>query len=188
MRDKVFSVLHEDIQKLPKSWSKGWSEPTQVRYIHALSVVLYTIVYQRDWIENKVYSSDDFKPVFDATARVQNVVSLLMRDRIFDDEKMYKVFISYHKYIQKIDEMNNQWERMFEEEGIKKMRFFTPMFLTKLSSMEKSMIAKCGEEEGVKEGVQVEKEEEKVKEEEGEEEAGDKKGDISCIDINIYTY
>jgi hypothetical protein len=62
------------------------------------------------------------------------------------------------------------------------------MFLTKLSSMEKSLIAKCGEEEGVKEGVQVEKEEEKVKEEEGEEEAGDKKGDISCIDINIYTY
>jgi hypothetical protein len=116
-------------------------------------------------------------------------MSLFMRDRTFDDEKMYKVFISYHKYIQKIDEMNNQWESMFEEEGIKKMRFFTPLFLTKLSSMEKSLIAKHGEkaEEGekIEEGVKTDG---KVEEEEGEEEAGEKKGNLSCIDMNRYVY
>ncbi len=111
MRDKVFSVLHEDIQKLPKSWSKGWSESTQVRYIHALAVVLHTIVCQKDWIETKIHSSDDFNSICDTIVRVQNVVSLLIRDKIFDDEKMYKVFITYHKYIKAIDFLRERVSR-----------------------------------------------------------------------------
>jgi hypothetical protein len=137
MRSKVFTLLYEDIEKLHKSWSKGWTKSTQLKYFHALAVILHTIVNQKYWIKNKVYSSHDLNCVFDATARVQNVISVLMRDGIFTDEKI--------KYIQEINEMNNRLVHMFEREGIKKTRFFTSIFLTKLSSMEKSLIVKYGD-------------------------------------------
>jgi hypothetical protein len=124
MRDKIFAIRFDDIQKLPKFTSKERSKNTQVKWIHALAVVLHTIVEQEDWIENKVYSFEDFERVFEATARVQNVMSMLMKDEIFDDRQMYKVFICYYKYIKEMDEMNDRWMNMFEREEIKKKRFF----------------------------------------------------------------
>jgi hypothetical protein len=142
MRDKVLKVLSDDIRKLPKCSSKERSTKSQVKYIHALAVVLYTIVKQRVWIENKVYSSQDFVSLFDATARVQNVMTLLMKDETFNYSKMYKAFISYHELIRVIDEMNNQWFEMFEMEGNKKKRFFSSNFLDKMSSLEQSLILK----------------------------------------------
>lgn len=145
MRDKVLSVLSDDIQKLPKCSSKERSTRSQVKYIHALAVVLYTIVNQRVWIETKVYSSQDFDHLFDATARVQNVMSMLMKDETFDDINFYKAFISYNELIRIIDQMNNRWVEMFETEGNKKKRFFSSSFLTKISSMEQSLILKFGE-------------------------------------------
>jgi hypothetical protein len=106
-------------------------------------VVLFTIVRQEMWIENKVYFSQDFDAFFDATARVQNVMTLLMKDQVFDDKDMYKLFI-YHGLIKKIDEMSNQWVEMFEEEDFKKTRFFTQIFLTKLLSSKRVFTEKYG--------------------------------------------
>jgi hypothetical protein len=184
MRLKVFSVLLDDIQKLHKGWSKERSKKSQVRYVHALAVVLCTIVNQQYWIGWKVYSSDDFDEFFDATARIQNVMNLLVKDEIFDDANMYKVFTSYNSKIQEIDRMNNRWVEMFETENIKKKRFFTSSFLSKMSAMENSFILKYGEQrvettEG-DEGIEKNGDGEEKKSE-GEESNVDKSVEISCL-------
>jgi hypothetical protein len=160
IRDKIFSVLHDDIQKLPKSPFKERSKASQVKYIHALAVVLHTIADQVHWIRCKVYGPEDFDELFDASARVQNVMTMLMRDEIFNDAIMYKMFISYRRCILRIDVFNDEWMSIFDSENIKKKRFFTPNFLSKLSAMEKSLVVKYGEwKMGSNDGKEVDQEE-----------------------------
>jgi hypothetical protein len=107
-----------------------------------------------------VYGPEDFDELFDASARVQNVMTMLMRDEIFNDAIMYKMFISYRRCILRIDVFNDEWMSIFDSENIKKKRFFTPNFLAKLSVMEKSLIAKYGEwKMGSNDGKEVDQEE-----------------------------
>lgn len=160
MRDKIFSVLRDDIQKLPKSPFKERSKASQVKHVHALAVVLHTIADQVHWIRCKVYGPEDFDGLFDASARVQNVMTMLMRDEIFNDVIMYKMFISYRRCVRRIDVFNDECISVFDSENIKKKRFFTPNFLTKLSMMEKLLIAKYGEwKKGSNDGEEVDQEE-----------------------------
>ena len=78
MRDKLFSMLRDDINNLPKSWSKTRSIASQFKYIHSLAVVLYTLHYQEHWITFKVYGADDFETLFEIGERIQNVLSMLI--------------------------------------------------------------------------------------------------------------
>lgn len=60
------------------SSSRDHRKKTQVKYIYALGVVLHTIVIHDFWLGWKVYGATDFDELFDATARVQHVMDLLI--------------------------------------------------------------------------------------------------------------
>ena len=145
MRDKLFSMLRDDINNLPKSWSKTRSITCQLKYIHSLAVVLYTLNYQQDWITFKVYGSDDFETLFEIGERIQNVLSMLIKDNLFDHPQLYRTFIYFTSLIHQIDKLNDDYVDMFRDEGQTKIRFFTNIALKKYDKLVIDMKAKYGD-------------------------------------------
>ena len=146
MRGKIFRLLRDEIIKLPKDNISKYTATSKVRHLHAMSVVLFTMVDQMNWIKWKIYSSDDFIDMFDATNRVQHVMTALIRDGEFVQSKdVCKLFGNFHRCIIFIDE-ENEWERMFKEDGLTRTRFFAQRFLKKLSDYEQVLTEKFGAE------------------------------------------
>ena len=146
MRFKIFMLLEDFIQKLPTDPynTTKVSPATNCKYIHALAVVLYTLVRNEDWISTKVYGADDFLSYFDATKRIHSTMHRLVRDNVFDDKDLYKTFVRFNEMIKSIDAFNDQFEEMFQEEGCKQTRFFSKKSLTKYDAYEKELCAKYG--------------------------------------------
>jgi hypothetical protein len=180
MRFKVFQMLEDHIQQLPTDPynSKKVAAATNCKYLHALAVVLYTLVHYEIWMDCKVYGADDFLSYFDATKRIHSTLYRLIRDSVFDDKELYKTFIRFHQMVKSIDEFNNRYENMFEEEGCKQTRFFPKNSLKKYEVLEKELCAKYGV-------WPTEADKKRERQENGEEEEDDEEDDEDEEDVIV---
>jgi hypothetical protein len=125
MRGKVFDLLESDIKNLPKHKSKNLSDKNLVKYLHSVGVVLYNLVRQQHWIEWKIYGANDLDVMFDAIERVKVALKTLLEKNVFNSKAMYKTFVLFEDLVKKIDKWNDRIEYVFENEQVKKTRFFT---------------------------------------------------------------
>jgi len=165
MRAKIFGLLYDDIQGLPKSSLSKQSKHV-ARYIHSLGVVLINIRENEDWIQHKIYGSEDFAAYSDMAARVANVMKNLIKSGTFDDPNMYKSLIVFTNIIHDMCEFCDQINDQLRDVGWSTVRFFTKQFVKVLDDAVISMKAKYGDWNAGGGG-----EEEKAEEDEDEEEA-----------------
>jgi hypothetical protein len=122
-RDKVFMILNDDVQKMPKEIGAKAalkrSEETKMNWLHAICVVLATVdewaefIYNRQdrqaRIQNKhsyafsrLYDPDDFKPLVDISDRVSSTMKALISCGTFDDPQMSKVLACLTKKMESV--------------------------------------------------------------------------------------
>eukprot|EP00600_Ochromonadales_sp_CCMP1393_P016617 CAMPEP_0175028100 /NCGR_PEP_ID=MMETSP0005-20121125/18787_1 /TAXON_ID=420556 /ORGANISM="Ochromonas sp., Strain CCMP1393" /LENGTH=230 /DNA_ID=CAMNT_0016287631 /DNA_START=1 /DNA_END=690 /DNA_ORIENTATION=+ len=81
LRAKIFALLREEIEKLPAFWSKTHAKPsTQSRWLHSMFLVLMTLRERKDYLELKIYGTEDFEPFQDVSKRVKQALSHMTKD------------------------------------------------------------------------------------------------------------
>ena len=131
---RLFSLLRTDIKMMTKSHHSKLSKTLICKYLHAAVLVLSTLVNWEMWIEIKVYGGNDFDDYFDACERVQNMLSMTIRDEVFDTPNLSKTFLKLNSLINRIDSFNDNWTNLFRDDGMKKTRFFTAQALKMYST------------------------------------------------------
>ena len=94
-RIKVFLLLNDEIQKLPKEIgmkvAQTRSQETKMKWLHTVCVLLAAVDEWDDFIYNRLYDPDDFKPLVDISDRVSCTMKALIACDTFNDQQMTKV-------------------------------------------------------------------------------------------------
>jgi len=144
MRGKIYDLIATDVKALPKTTSKVVTDATQVKYVHSIGVILFTFVSAEMWLGFKIYSSDDFEEMFDALGRCNAVLKLLLKLKTFESQDMFHTFLIFFKEIKAIDSFNDDIMYIFEDDGLKKKRFFSKKELATYDTACKALKEKFG--------------------------------------------
>ena len=146
MREKIYYMLEKDIAALPKTKrytrTSRASAATICKYFHSCAIVLCSFVTQFDWLSFKVYGSDDFAVMFDASHRVSNALKILIDHDVFENKSTYQQFIQFNNCIKDFVKFNVQYIEMFESEGLKRTLFFSVHDQITFDKYAKQLLAK----------------------------------------------
>ena len=93
-RSKVFQILNEEFEKLPKKNNgakRTMSQKWQMDMLHTVIVVLATVNEWNDFIYNRLYDPADFQPLVNISDRVSAVMKNLIFSETFNSQQMSKV-------------------------------------------------------------------------------------------------
>ena len=163
MRLKIFSLLESELQKLPKTWSNSHAKKhIQDKWLDAMSVLLFTLNNQQDWIKWKVYGPEDFEYFIEVSKRVKVTLSHMIKDNVFDSKDMYKMLAFFLRQIEMITEFHN--DRMARHDSFD----LEPIFENTVSKYEK-LVESLHEKYGEPDAVSEDEDEEDYEEDEDEE-------------------
>ncbi len=105
-RIKVFMLLNDEIQKLPKEIGmkvvQTRSQETKMKWLHTVCVLLATVDEWDEFIYNRLYDPDDFTPLVEISDRVSCTMKALIACETFNDQHMTKMMTFLTKQMESI--------------------------------------------------------------------------------------
>ena len=177
LKTQIFALLYADTHKIAYCWTKNHAaKHLQSKWLHALSVVLYTLNAELDWLEVKIFEPDDLAPLQGIAERVKTTLSHLFHNDVFDSKEMCTVLSSFLHYMEKIGSWHNSLTKTyFAADGDCPKPIFVPQQIKRYSTKLNEYFTKYGIELKVPEEREDDEEEEEDEGKEDEDEDVGKK-------------